>query len=128
MTEQHKVLVFFLRLPVAISILGHGLVRLPKLQAFSSGMVQEMEASFLPAVLVSAFGYFLPFAEAIIGAWLFSGYKLKYSLYSGLALMSVLVFGSCSIENWGAIGAQLIHSLYFFALLWIIEFQINKQQ
>jgi hypothetical protein len=33
--KDFKTAFFFLRLPVAISLLGHGLVRLPKLQTFS---------------------------------------------------------------------------------------------
>jgi len=32
-----------------------------------------------------------------------------------------LIFGSCSIENWSAIEAQLLHSFYLFGLFWFYE-------
>ncbi|MDD4515302.1 MauE/DoxX family redox-associated membrane protein [Massilibacteroides sp.] len=112
---------FFIRLPVALSLLGHGLVRLPKLRMFSEWMVEAMEKSFLPSTLVTVWSYALPFIELILGVLLLIGYKAKYSIYAGLALMGVLIFGSTSVEDWGAIEAQLIHSVYLFALLWYVE-------
>lgn len=41
--KDFKTTYFFLRLPIALSIFGHGLVRLPKLQTFTEGMVKSME-------------------------------------------------------------------------------------
>lgn len=112
---------FFLKLPIAISLLGHGLVRLPKLTAFAEGMVSSMEASALPDVLILAFGYFLPILEAILGLALLIGFKTKYTLYASLATMAILVFGSSSIESWGAVQAQLVHALYLGFLLWYFD-------
>lgn len=109
---------FFLRLPLAISLLGHGLVRLPKLEAFSQWMVGSMEKSVLPAALIVPFSYALPIIEAAVGLLLLIGFQVRYTLYAGLALMAILVFGSSAIENWGAIEAQLIHAIYFGVLLW----------
>ena len=40
-----------LRFALASSMLGHGLVRLPKLAVFSSGMVTSFEKSMLPKVM-----------------------------------------------------------------------------
>ena len=65
---------FFLRLPIAITLLGHGLVRLPKLATFSDWMVQQMENSILPNFLVVPYSYLLPIAEAIVGLLLLIGY------------------------------------------------------
>lgn len=110
-----------MRLPVALSLFGHGLVRLPKLQAFSEWMTGTMKNSFLPSVLVMTLSYALPFIELALGISLLISYKTKYSIYAGLALMSMLIFGSTSIEDWGAIEAQLIHAIYLFALLWFVE-------
>lgn len=110
-----------MRLPIALSLLGHGLVRLPKLQAFSEGMVGSMEKSILPSALVMVWGFMLPIIEIILGILLLIGYKAKYSIYASLVLMSILIMGSSSIEAWGAIEAQLVHSLYLFALLWYLE-------
>lgn len=119
--KDFKTAFLFLRLPVAVSLLGHGLVRIPKLQAFSEWMVTTMEKSAIPTVLIVPFGYILPVAEAVIGIMLLINLKIKYTLYSALVLMSVLIFGSCSIENWSAIEAQLLHSLYLFGLFWFYE-------
>ncbi|MDY0931320.1 MauE/DoxX family redox-associated membrane protein [Chryseobacterium sp. CFBP8996] len=116
--KDFKTIFFFLRLPVAISLAGHGLVRLPKLQTFTEGMVKSMEKSAIPEALITPFGYVLPFLEAIIGISLLIGFKPKLTIYSAIALMSILILGSSSIENWSAIEAQLLHSLYLFALLW----------
>ena len=116
--KDFKTIFFFLRLPIAISLAGHGLVRLPKLQTFTEGMVKSMEKSAIPEALITPFGYVLPFLEAIIGIFLLIGFKPKLTIYSAIALMSILILGSSSIENWSAIEAQLLHSLYLFALLW----------
>ncbi|MDQ8140800.1 MauE/DoxX family redox-associated membrane protein [Chryseobacterium sp. CFS15] len=116
--KDFKTIFFFLKLPIAISLAGHGLVRLPKLQTFTEGMVKSMEKSAIPEALITPFGYVLPFLEAIIGISLLIGFKLKLTIYSAIALMSILILGSSSVENWSAIEAQLLHSLYLFALLW----------
>lgn len=116
--KDFKTIFFFLRLPIAISLAGHGLVRLPKLQTFTEGMVKSMEKSAIPEALITPLGYVLPFLEAIIGISLLIGFKPKLTIYSAIALMSILILGSSSIENWSAIEAQLLHSLYLFALLW----------
>ena len=109
---------FFLKLPIALSLLGHGLVRLPKLKIFAEGMVASMEQSVLPKTLILSFGYVLPFLEAIAGLTLLIGFQTRNSILAGLGIMSFLIFGSCTVENWGAVQAQLIHSFYLFGLLW----------
>lgn len=119
--KDFKTTFFFLRLPVAVSLAGHGLVRLPKLQTFSEWMVTTMEKSAIPTALIVPFSYILPIAEAIIGILLLIGFKIKYTLYAGLVLMSILILGSCSIENWSAVEAQLLHSLYLFGLFWLYD-------
>ena len=116
--KTSQTLFFFLRLPVAMSLLGHGLVRIPKLAVLSNWMVTSMEKSVLPASLVLIFGYILPFIELLIGLALLVGFKMKLSIYAGLTLMALLIFGSCSTENWNAIEAQLIHAGYLSGLLW----------
>ena len=116
--KDFKSTFFFLKLPIAVSLLGHGLVRLPKLPAFTDWLVTTMEKSVIPEFLIVPFGYFLPIAEFLIGLSLLIGFQVKYSLFAGLALMSILIFGSSSIENWSAIESQLLHSFYLFGLVW----------
>lgn len=114
--KDFKTTFFFLRLPAALSIFGHGLVRLPKLQTFTEGMVKSMEKSAIPESLLTPFGYFIPIAEFLIGLVLLIGYQTKYTIYAGLALMGLLVLGSASVENWSGIEAQLVHSIYLGGL------------
>jgi len=97
---------------------GHGLVRIPKLQSFTQEMVKSMEKSAIPEELMTPFGYILPFLEAIAGISLLIGFKPKLTIYAAISLMTILIFGSSSVENWSAIEAQLLHSLYLFVLLW----------
>lgn len=119
--KDFKTTYLFLRLPIAISLLGHGLVRLPKLEMFSSWMVTSMEKSAIPSFLIVPFSYILPIVEFLIGLSLLIGFQTKYTIYSGLILMSILILGSASIENWSAIEAQLLHSAYLGGLLWFYE-------
>ncbi|HJY11706.1 MAG TPA: MauE/DoxX family redox-associated membrane protein [Flavobacterium sp.] len=116
--KDFKTIFFFLKLPISISLAGHGLVRIPKLQIFAEGMLKSMEKSVIPEALMMPFGYILPFLEAIIGIFLLIGFKPKLSIYAAISLMTILIFGSSSVENWSAIEAQLLHSLYLFVLLW----------
>lgn len=110
---------FFLRLPIAMSLLGHGLVRLPKLAAFSNWMVGSMAKSVFPPALVTAFSYALPILEALLGLLLLLGIRVQYTLYGGLVLMSILIAGSSSVEDWAAIQAQLVHAVYLGFLLYV---------
>lgn len=119
--RDFKTAYFFLRLPIAISLAGHGLVRLPKLHVFSDWMVKTMEKSVIPDLLIIPFSYLLPVAEAVIGIFLLAGFKNKLTIYSGLTLMSILVLGSCSIENWSAVESQLLHSAYLAGLFWFFS-------
>lgn len=107
----------FIRLPIALSFLGHGLVRLPKLHAFASGMADQFAETWLPHGVVLAFGYLLVFAELITGVWLITGVRFKPALMTGLSIMTLLIFGSSLIENWNAVSVQLIHSIYLAGLL-----------
>ncbi len=119
--KDFKTSYFFLRLPIAVSLLGHGLVRLPKLSVFSDWMVSTMEKSFIPHFLVLPFSYVLPIAEFLVGLWLLVGLKSKTAIFAGITIMSILIFGSCSIENWSAVEAQLLHAGYLFILLWYFQ-------
>jgi thiosulfate dehydrogenase (quinone) large subunit len=105
------------RLIIGMSMFGHGLVRIPKLSAFSEGMVANFEGSFLPAVMVRPFSLGLPFLEFIIGLFLLIGFKTKFFAQMGGLLMVVLIFGTSLIENWNALPSQMIHAAFFILLL-----------
>ncbi|MNR32826.1 hypothetical protein D3C85_1504490 [compost metagenome] len=110
-----------LRLGIAISMFGHGLIRLPKLNTFSQWMVSSFEKSILPKVLVIPFSYALPIAELVIGLLLLSGLFTKPALLLGSIVMLALLFGTVMIENWEAIPSQLLHLLFCAILLQFIE-------
>lgn len=122
-----------LRLAIAISMFGHGLVRLPKLTTFSNWMVGSFENSMLPKIIVTPFSYILPIAEFAIGLFLLLGIFTKPSLVAGAVVMLILLFGTSMIENWEAIPSQLIHIAFFALLLlfadynsWAIDTLIKK--
>lgn len=119
---MNKTAYFILRQPIAMSLLGHGLVRIPKMQAFSEGMVTETEQSFLPAPLVLAFGYAVPIIELVTGLFLVIGLFTRETIYVSILLMAILVFGSTAIESFGSITSQLVHSLYLGMLLYFIQY------
>src|SRR5690554_4386706 len=108
---------FLLRLPIGVSFFGHGLVRIPKLSAFANNMVADFTNSWLPDVLVLSFGYALPLIELLIGVFIIAGWYYRQTLAAGILTISVLLFGSSTIENWNAFTPQLIHALYFGLLL-----------
>jgi len=122
-----------LRLAIAISMFGHGLVRLPKLASFSNWMVGSFENSMLPKIIITPFSYILPIAEFAIGLFLLLGIFTKPSLVAGAVVMLILLFGTSMIENWEAIPSQLIHIAFFALLLhfadynsWAIDTLIKK--
>lgn len=116
-----------LRMPLALSLAGHGLVRLPKLGEFVDWMATTMQKSPLPEEIVRPFAYVLPFAETVLGLSLLLGMKTSHMLYGALLLMSILIAGSCSVENWQAIEAQLLHAGYALVLMWRLEGSTDRQ-
>jgi len=111
-----KTVFLLLRLGIAISMFGHGLVRLSKLNTFSQWMIASFEKSLLPKAMVLPFSYVLPVAESTVGLCLLIGLFTKPALIMGAGVLLILLFGTAMIENWEAIPSQLLH-LAFFALL-----------
>lgn len=110
-----------LRLALGASMFGHGLVRLPKLNAFSHWMVESFKNSFLPKVVVVPFSYLLPIAEFGVGLLLIIGLFTQQSLIAGAMVMLLLIFGTTLIENWESLPSQLIHVAFFTILLQFIS-------
>lgn len=111
----------FIRLGIGISMLGHGLVRIPKLSAFSAGMVDNFSESILPELLVTPFSLVLPFLELMLGLALILGWKTRIAGVSGALLMLLLMFGTSMIENWSALPSQMIHLLFF-----VLVYEFNE--
>jgi thiosulfate dehydrogenase (quinone) large subunit len=111
-----------MRLAVGVSLLGHGLVRIPKLGGFHAHLTNDFTHSILPKALVSVAGYALPFVEFCIGAMLVVGLLTKLGLIAGVLGMTALVFGSTTIEDYSVIGEQLIHAAILVGLIVFLEY------
>ncbi|MCJ7936258.1 MAG: DoxX family protein [Chryseobacterium sp.] len=112
---------FFLRVSMGINLLGHGMVRIAKLQDFASGMMKSFEKSWLPQPFTHTFGMILPFLEFTIGLLLVIGFKTRIANMAGASLILMLLFGSSTIENWEAMGIQMIYAGLFYILISRIE-------
>jgi thiosulfate dehydrogenase [quinone] large subunit len=101
-----------LRLAIGVSMLIHGLVRLPKYSAFVDATMKLFAHSPLPA-----FARITPPVETVIGLLVFFGFATRVGLVVGGLWMVFLIFGSTLIENFDIVGIQLLYSLIFFQLL-----------
>src|ERR1700712_4680735 len=96
-----------IRFAIGTSMFAHGLVRIPKIETFSAGMINTFQKSMLPITLVKPFSIALPLFEFIIGVLLIIGLFTKQTLIAACIVMTILIFGSGMIESWDAINAQL---------------------
>lgn len=119
---MNKTAYLLFRLPMAMSLLGHGLVRLPKLHGFSNWMTTFMAKSYLPQSMIAGFSYVVPFVELITGVFLLIGLFTRQAIYASLLLMAFFIFGNTTIENWDPITSQLIHAIYLGGLLYLIQY------
>ncbi len=104
------------RLPIGMSMFGHGLDRIPKLQAFSGHMVGQFSKSMIPGSLVSLFSYALPFLEFLTGILLLLGLFTRFACVLGVLIMLALILGSSLIEQWENVFTQIIYGVYFALL------------
>ncbi|MBB5623611.1 thiosulfate dehydrogenase [quinone] large subunit [Pedobacter cryoconitis] len=110
------------RLPIGMSLFGHGVVRLPKLTLFSEWMVSSFSKSMLPEALVLPFSYLLPVLELLTGLLLLSGLFSRFAILLGSAIMLALIFGSCMIEQWENVFIQVLYGAYFAVLYRYLDF------
>src|SRR5690606_25540040 len=92
--RDNKMAYLIVRLAMAVSMLAHGIVRLPKLAAFSSATVEQFNGSMLPEWLVKPMSYAIPLTELVLGITLFLGLFTRASGIGGALLMLVLMGGS----------------------------------
>ena len=118
--KKERVTYLLGRLPVAMSMFGHGLERLPKLSGFSNHMVQQFNNAVLPLATVEVFSHILPFAELLTGILLLLGLFTRFVSVLGVLIMLALIFGSSMIEQWENVFTQIIYGLCF-ALMYYFE-------
>ena len=110
-----------LRLGVGMSMLVHGLGRLPHISAFIEATVKLFAGSPLPPIAVAAFARIAPPIESAICLLVLFGFATRFGLTIGGLWMVLLIFGSTLIEKYDVIGIQLIYSLIFFHLMQRLE-------
>lgn len=102
-----------LRLAIGMSMLIHGLGRVPKYSAFVEATVKQFAHSPLPMAVVAAFAGMTPPVETVIGLLVFFGFRTWLGLAAGSLWMVFLIFGSTLIENYNIVAIQLFYSLIF---------------
>lgn len=106
-----------LRWAIGMSMLIHGLGRLPKYSAFVEATVKQFVHSPLPTAAVTAFARITPPVETVIGLLVFFGFRTWLGLATGGLWMVFLIFGSTMIEHYDIVAIQLLYSLIFCYLL-----------
>ena len=81
-----------LRFTLGLSILMHGLVRLPHLTAFADGIVKLFHDTLLPGIIVHPFALILVFRERAIGLLLVLGLWARWALLTGTLMMVEIGF------------------------------------
>lgn len=112
------------RITIGINFLIHGVVRIPKLQAFAEGMTKGFEQTYLPEFLVMPFATALPFLELVLGLFLLIGFKMRLTAAVSALLIAVLVFGAAMKEDWPLVGSLTIYTIFFFLLIKNLEHNV----
>ncbi|MGB2622355.1 MAG: DoxX family membrane protein [Candidatus Acidiferrum sp.] len=114
---DRKLAYLALRFALGLSILMHGLVRLPHLTAFADSTVKLFVATPLPSILVRAFALSLVFFETAIGLLLVLGLWTRAALLLGALAMASLIFGTALRSDWNILAIQLFYAFLYAALL-----------
>jgi thiosulfate dehydrogenase (quinone) large subunit len=111
-----------LRITLGINFAGHGLIRIHNgVGAFAATTAEHLAKSPLPHGLAFSFSYAIPFLEAILGLTLILGVSTRISLVLGAVFMMTLTIGITSNQQWDIANQQLLYSVVFFLLLYLIE-------
>ncbi len=111
-----------LRAAFGVNFLGHGLFRiLSGVGTFAATTAEHMTKSPLPHGFVMGFGYVIPWIELLLGLGLVAGLGTRWALVGGALFMMALTMGVTSNQQWEIAGQQLVYSVVFFLLLFLIE-------
>ena len=114
---DRKVAYLMLRFTLGLSILMHGLVRLPHLSAFADGMVKLFRETLLPAIIVRPFALSLVFVEATVGLLILLGLWTRWALLVGTFSMASLVFGTALRSDWNTLAIQMLYASIYTVLI-----------
>jgi len=111
-----------LRIAFGVNFAGHGLIRIYNgVGTFASTTAEHMARSPLPHGLTLSFGHAIPFLEAILGLTLILGVFTRLTLVCGAIFMMALTIGITANQQWDVASQQLIYSVVFFLLLFLLE-------
>lgn len=114
-----------LRVVVGVNILMHGVVRiLAGPSVFAAHLVTQFQPTPLANWLVNGFGLALPWLEALLGLLLLLGLKMRWTVVASGALLAVLTYGSCMVQDWQATGAQMIYAIAYALLLILRQWNV----
>jgi thiosulfate dehydrogenase (quinone) large subunit len=114
---DRKLAYAMLRFTLGLSILMHGLVRLPHLGAFADGMAKLFVNTFLPAFIVRLFAHSLVFVETAVGLLVLLGLWTRWALFLGALAMGALVFGTALRSDWDTLAIQMLYALIYATLI-----------
>ena len=121
--ENHKRLAYaLLRIALGVNFLGHGLFRiLSGVGTFAATTADHLNKSPIPHAVNLSFAYPIPFLELALGLLLILGLATRVSLAAGALFMMMLTVGVTSNQQWDVAAQQLLYSLIFFVLLFLLE-------
>ena len=111
-----------LRVALGVNFAGHGFIRIYNgVGSFAATTAEHMTKSPLPHGLVLGFGYSIPWIEALLGLALILGLFTRAALIAGALFLMALTIGVTSNQQWDIAGQQLVYSVVFFLLLYLVE-------
>jgi thiosulfate dehydrogenase [quinone] large subunit len=111
-----------LRIAFGVNFAGHGLIRIYNgVGVFAQSTAEHLAKSPLPNSVTLGFSYAIPFLEAVLGLTLILGVFTRISLVCGAVFMMALTIGITANQQWDVASEQLIYSVVFFLLLYLIE-------
>jgi thiosulfate dehydrogenase [quinone] large subunit len=114
-----------LRVILGVNILSHGISRIiTGPTAYAATLVTQFQSTPLANWLVSGFGSALPWIEALLGVLLLLGIKLRWTVLLGGALLAVLTYGVCLIQQWEVAALQLIYAVVYALLLILRQWNV----
>lgn len=106
-----------LRIVVGINYFNHGATRIFNIPGFMDSMVNTMQDSWIPEILVRINAALVPPVELIVGLLMIIGLFTRGALIATFILMAILMYGITIIQNWDGASSQLIYNIVLFILL-----------
>ncbi|MEO9891064.1 DoxX family protein [Aurantibacter sp.] len=116
--DNKALAVLLFRISFGINFLFHGIVRMPDLEKFVTGMQNTFQGTLLPEFMVTPLAYCIPFAELIIGILFLLNKFTRETLIATFLLMNILVIGSSFAQKWDLVGLQSTYIGFLFLLLY----------